>query len=66
MNNNDNNVAWGQDGHDPIFKVRRVYDHLRMKFEEVYSPGENIAIDEGMIAWRGNLSFRVYMPDKPD
>lgn len=66
LNNNDNNVARGQDGHDPIFKVRRVYDHLRMKFEEVYSPGENIAIDEGMIAWRGNLSFRVYMPDKPD
>lgn len=66
LNNNDNNVARGQDGHDPIFKVRRVYDHLRMKFEEVYSPGENIAIDEGMIACRGNLSFRVYMPDKPD
>lgn len=66
LNNNDNQVPRGQDGYDPIFKVRRVYDHFRQKFEELYSPGENIAIDEGMIAWRGNLSFRVYMPDKPD
>lgn len=66
LNNNDNQVPRGQDGHDPIFKVRRVYDQFRQKFEELYSPGENIAIDEGMIAWRGNLSFRVYMPNKPD
>jgi len=66
LNDNDNQVARGLDGYDPIYKVRRVYNHFRGKFEELYSPGENIAIDEGMIAWRGNLSFRVYMPDKPD
>lgn len=54
------------DGYDPIFKIRRVYEHFRTKFSELYSPGENIAIDEGMVAWRGHLSFRVYMPDKPD
>ena len=39
--------------------------NFRTKFEELYYPGENTAIDEGMIAWRGNLSLRVYMPDKP-
>ncbi|XP_062613738.1 piggyBac transposable element-derived protein 4-like [Saccostrea cucullata] len=64
--NNDNNIPRGQDGHDPIFKIRRIFDHLKQKFADVYSPGENVAIDEGMVAWRGNLSFRVYMPDKPD
>lgn len=63
LNNNDNQVPHGQDGYDPIFKVRRVYDHFRQKFEELNSSGENIAIDEAMIAWRGNLSFRVYMPN---
>ena len=67
LNNNENQVPRGQDGYDPIYKVRRVRrDHFRQKFEELYSPGENIAIDEGIIAWRGNLSFRVYMSDKPD
>jgi hypothetical protein len=28
-------------------------------------PHQNISLDEGMIPWRGNLSFRVYSPDKP-
>lgn len=66
LNNNDNQIPRGQDGYDPIFKIRRVYEHFRTKFSELYTPGENIAIDEGMVAWRGHLSFRVYMPDKPD
>jgi hypothetical protein len=28
-------------------------------------PHQNISLDEEMIPWRGNLSFRVYSPDKP-
>jgi len=28
-------------------------------FQELYYPGENIAIDEGMIASRGHLSFLI-------
>jgi hypothetical protein len=28
-------------------------------------PHQNISLDEGMIPWRGNLSYRVYSPDKP-
>ncbi|CAC5395839.1 unnamed protein product [Mytilus coruscus] len=66
LNNNHINIPRGQPGHDPIAKIRPVYDHLRSNFQELYYPGENIAIDEGMVAWRGNLSFRVYMPDKPN
>ena len=66
LNNNHNNIPRGQAGHDPIFKIRPVYEHFRTKFQDVYYPGENIAIDEGMVAWRGHLSFRVYLSDKPD
>ena len=66
LNNNHNNIPRGQAGHDPIFKIRPFYEHFRTKFQDVYYPGENIAIDEGMVAWRGHLSFRVYLPDKPD
>ena len=66
LNDNDNTVPRGQDGYDPIFKLRPMYEHFRTQFDELYYPGENIAIDEGMVAWRGHLSFRVYMPDKPD
>ena len=31
----------------------------------LYNPGEQILIDEGMLKWRGRLSFRVYNKDKP-
>ena len=27
--------------------------------------GEHIDIDEGMLKWRGRLSFRVYNKEKP-
>ncbi len=36
------------------------------RFGEVYIPHQQIAIDEGMIPWRGNIHFRVYSPDKPN
>jgi hypothetical protein len=32
----------------------------------VYIPEREISIDEGMMAWKGRLVFKVYMPDKPD
>jgi hypothetical protein len=35
------------------------------RFNSAYIPHQNISLDEGMIPWRGNLSFRVYSPDKP-
>ena len=31
-----------------------------------YYPTKNIAIDEGLVPWRGNIHFRVYNPNKPD
>ena len=31
----------------------------------MYQPGQNICIDEGMMQWRGQLSFRVDNPQKP-
>jgi hypothetical protein len=30
----------------------------------VYSPGQELSLDEGMIPWRGRLSFRTYNPAK--
>lgn len=55
LNNNHINIPREQPGHDS--KIRPVYDHLRSNFQELYYPGENIAIDERMVVWRGILSF---------
>ena len=55
LNNNESQIPRGQVGYDPLFKIRRVYDHFKAKFNDLYNPGENIPIDEDMVAWRGNL-----------
>ncbi|XP_014677366.1 PREDICTED: piggyBac transposable element-derived protein 4-like [Priapulus caudatus] len=50
---------------DKLYKVRPVYDYLIQKFRDLFQPNRQISIDEGMLAWRGRLSFRVYNPAKP-
>ena len=55
----------GQDGFDRLFKVRPVLNEVLFNSQRVYLPGENISVDEGMIAFKGRLGFRQYMPAKP-
>ncbi|XP_061585716.1 piggyBac transposable element-derived protein 4-like [Cololabis saira] len=59
---NDNRA---QDYNDRMYKVRPVLDYIVDKSKELYQPRQNICIDEGMMLWRGRLSFRVYNPQKP-
>jgi hypothetical protein len=58
-------VARGQPGYSPLQKLGVPFQSVVDNFRLVYTPTKNIAIDEGMIPWRGNLHFRVYSPDKP-
>lgn len=59
----NNNAS--QDVTDKMYKGRPVFDYTVEKFKEMYQPGQNICIDEGMMLWRGRVSFRVYNPQKP-
>ena len=52
-------------GADKLWKLRPVVEHCKQKFKESYQLGENISIDEGTLAWKGRLSFKVYNPQKP-
>ena len=49
----------------PINKLGFIYKKLIGRFASIYKPHQHIAVDEGMVPWRGNLSFKVYNPDKP-
>ncbi|XP_058509216.1 piggyBac transposable element-derived protein 4-like [Solea solea] len=60
---NNNNES--QDATDKMYKVRPVLNYIVEKCRELYQPGQNICIDEGMMQWRGRPSFRVYTPQKP-
>ena len=57
--------AHGKNGYDQLYKVRLVLNAILENSQRCYSPNKHIAIDEGMIALKGRLSFRQYMPAKP-
>jgi len=49
---------------DKLFKVRPLLDHMNRKFQEVYVPSKNVAIDEQLLLYKGNLQFKMYIPMK--
>ena len=59
------NPARGEKGYDRLFKVRPVLNATLENSQRCYSPNKHIAVDEGMIAFKGRLSFWQYMPAKP-
>ena len=41
-----------------LFKIYPVICHLNIKFQTLYLPNQNIAIDESLTLWKGHLSIR--------
>lgn len=50
---------------DNLAAIREICDMLLAKFQEAYSPCENVTIDEQLIGFRGRFKGKVYMPSKP-
>ena len=40
-------------------------EYLSTKFSSLFSPGENLAVDEAMIKFQGRSTLIQYMPMKP-
>jgi hypothetical protein len=51
---------------DKLTKIRPLISKLENAFQDVYVPGKNISIDEGLIKFNGRLSFKQHMPKKPN
>lgn len=43
------------------FKSKTNFDTLDVKIQEHYRPGKHIFVNEGMIGFKGRLSFCQYM-----
>lgn len=63
--NNNERIPRGQDGYDPLFKVRPMLNIVDPIYSEVYYPERELAIDESMIKFKGRIFFRQYLPAKP-
>ncbi|CAC5408617.1 unnamed protein product [Mytilus coruscus] len=65
MKDTSNNPPRGQPGHDKLCHIRPVLDTLTTTCLDNYRPHKEQSIDEGMIAFKGRLSFKQYLPAKP-
>ena len=55
----------GEANYDRLFKARPILDKVLNNCITVYQPSGKLSVDEGMIAFKGCLGFRQYMPAKP-
>ena len=50
---------------DRLGKIRTLLELLTIKFQAIFTPGEEIVVDETLIPWRGRLLFQIiYIPNK--
>lgn len=42
-----------------LYKIRPVISHLNTKFQELYTPAQNIALDESLMMWKGWLDIGI-------
>ena len=54
----------GDDDYNRLFKVHRIMYMVLSNLKHVYEPSKPMSIDKGMIAYKGHLSFRQFMPAK--
>ena len=46
-------------------KIHPLLDLLAPVFEEYYTLGKNISVDESMIPFKGRMKYKQYIPNKP-
>lgn len=52
------------DENDKLSKIRPVLEKILKNCKQVFSPGQNLSVDEAMIGWKSRLSFRQYISNK--
>ncbi|XP_064643065.1 piggyBac transposable element-derived protein 4-like [Lineus longissimus] len=65
FNNNADRVPRGEDGYDPLFKVRPLLDLCISTYRRYYLPKRELSVDESMTKFKGRTFLRQYMPNKP-
>ncbi|KAG8232080.1 hypothetical protein J437_LFUL019577, partial [Ladona fulva] len=57
------NVDGGKN-EDPLHKIKPLLDYFHLTMNNVFYPGEELAIDESIAPWTGRISIRQYLPLK--
>ena len=54
----------GEQGYDPLFKVRALIDHLSAVFQQYYQSLRQLSIDEMMVGTRCRIAFLQFMHEE--
>ena len=65
FSNSETEPQRGEENFDRLYKVRSLLSGVLENSQNACKPSKNLSIDEGMIAFKGRLSFQQYMPAKP-
>lgn len=57
--NNENQVSGNR-----LFKLDMVLDKVKANFKAAMVPFQNLVIDEGLVLWKGRLSFKQFIKSK--
>jgi hypothetical protein len=61
--NNDNNDV-RDPNRDRLFKIREVTNMFKNQWKRVYTPGQNLCVDESLVLFKGRLAFKQYIKTK--
>ena len=50
---------------DRLWKIRDLFEIIRMNFSKFYNPSEYLAVDEVTVKFKGRIVFKKYIPKKP-
>ena len=65
LNDSTHQPEHGSPNFDWQYKIRPFLDKLVHSFQTLYTPYENISVDDTMIGFKVGLSWVKYMPKKP-
>lgn len=63
-NNNDPDFDVNDENRDRLHKVRPLIDILRRRCRTVYTPGQNVSVDESLVLYKGRLHFKQFIRTK--
>jgi len=65
INDNEKAAPLRHRDHDKLLKIHPLFEAVNRKFLEEYQPSQNLSVDEAMIAFKGQLAMKQYLPLKP-
>jgi hypothetical protein len=49
---------------DRLYTIKPVINYFKSKYQSILYPSQNICIDESLLAWKGRLRWKQYIPSK--